>query len=148
MKQTMFVSCLVSLLVALPARGADKVVLAGADHGLRADGAKLDKGELRLRAPHVDDLGHGAGEMRRVGRQLGVVLRRLRPEARGNGVARLIMKELESHLVKAGIKTARLETGIHQPESLVLYEKCGYTRTQPFGAYKPDPLSVFFEKHL
>jgi putative acetyltransferase len=35
-----------------------------------------------------------------------------------------------------------------QPEALGLYRKIGYTETGPFGAYKPDSLSVFMEKKL
>ena len=67
---------------------------------------------------------------------------------RGNGLAKLIMCELEAHLKQRGIGVARLETGIYQPEAIGLYEKLGYEIRGPFGAYKPDPLSVFMEKRL
>lgn len=39
-----------------------------------------------------------------------------------------------------------LETGISQPEALGLYERSGYARRGPFGAYAEDPLSVFMHK--
>jgi putative acetyltransferase len=42
----------------------------------------------------------------------------------------------------------RLETGVRQPEALGLYRKLGYRERGPFGAYKPDPLSVFMEKRV
>jgi hypothetical protein len=42
----------------------------------------------------------------------------------------------------------RLETGIYQLEAIGLYERCGFQRIPPFGDYKADPLSVFFEKRL
>ena len=43
----------------------------------------------------------------------------------------------------------RLETGIHQPEAVALYEKGGYHRIPPFGNYpKDDPLSLCYEKRL
>ena len=67
---------------------------------------------------------------------------------RGKGVSRLIMKELEDHLLECGISLSRLETGIYQPEAIGLYEQLGYTACNPFGAYKSDPLSVFMEKRL
>jgi putative acetyltransferase len=67
---------------------------------------------------------------------------------RGKGLSKLIMQRLEQHLRTQGIHVARLETGIHQPEALGLYEKLGYGYRTPFGSYQPDPLSVFMEKTL
>ena len=67
---------------------------------------------------------------------------------RGKGIARAIMEELESYLVKQAVTYARLETGIHQEEAIQLYATLGYERIDPFGYYKEDPLSVFMEKKL
>jgi len=67
---------------------------------------------------------------------------------RGKGIAKAIMKDLESHLIKQAVTYARLETGIHQKEAIKLYERLGYYRIDPFGEYKVDPLSVFMEKKL
>jgi putative acetyltransferase len=67
---------------------------------------------------------------------------------RGRGVARQLMARLEADLVGHGIRLARLETGIHQPEALALYRRLGYVECGPFGGYAPDPLSTFFEKTL
>jgi len=67
---------------------------------------------------------------------------------RGQGIAKAIMQELESYLIKQAVAYARLETGIHQKEAIQLYEKLGYNRIDPFGEYKEDPLSVFMEKKL
>jgi putative acetyltransferase len=67
---------------------------------------------------------------------------------RGKGYSKLILQRLEAHLVRAAIKLARLETGIRQPEALGLYRRLGYAERGPFGAYQPDPLSVFMEKQL
>ena len=47
-----------------------------------------------------------------------------------------------------GMTVLWLETGIHQPEALRLYERAGYVRREPFGSYQPDSLSVFMEKRL
>jgi len=69
-------------------------------------------------------------------------------KARGSGVARALMAELEAHLQAAGIAWALLETGTLQPEALALYTALGYTLTGPFGDYTEDPLSVFMEKKL
>lgn len=67
---------------------------------------------------------------------------------RGKGIAKAMMKELESHLFKQAVTYARLETGVHQKEAIRLYERLGYYRIDPFGEYKADPLSVFMEKKL
>ncbi len=69
-------------------------------------------------------------------------------EFRGRGIARGLMAELESRAFSAGHTVMRLETGIHQPESMRLYESLGYHIRTPFGGYIDDPLSVFMEKKL
>ena len=68
--------------------------------------------------------------------------------ARGRGAAKQLMARLEADLLAIGVKLARLETGIHQPEALGLYRRLGYVERGPFGDYAPDPLSAFFEKAL
>ena len=67
---------------------------------------------------------------------------------RGRGLARQLMAQLEAELTQRGVRVARLETGIHQPEALALYRRLGYVERGPFGGYAPDPLSAFFEKVL
>jgi putative acetyltransferase len=70
------------------------------------------------------------------------------PEFRGLKLGRRILEELESLARTSGLGLARLETGIHQPEALLLYERAGYQRRGPFGDYSEDPLSIFMEKKL
>jgi putative acetyltransferase len=70
------------------------------------------------------------------------------PAARGKGIARLIMERLEREAAWLGVTLMQLETGIRQPEAIALYRKFGYLERGPFGAYKPDPLSLFMEKRL
>jgi len=65
---------------------------------------------------------------------------------RGRGLSAKIMQHLESELQERGVDLFRLETGVLQPEALGLYRKLGYRERGPFGAYAPDPLSVFMEK--
>lgn len=72
----------------------------------------------------------------------------VQPHFRGRGISKVLMEELETHLRAQGIELARLETGVHQPEALKLYETLGYDRRTPFGRYTDDPLSVFMEKKL
>lgn len=70
------------------------------------------------------------------------------PAARGKGVARAIVEALEREAAKLGVTLMQLETGIRQPEAIALYRRFGYVERGPFGAYKPDPLSLFMEKRL
>ena len=70
------------------------------------------------------------------------------PEARGLGIGRLILDALEAAAKAEGVRVLRLETGIRQPEALALYRRHGYTERGPFGSYRPDPLSTFFEKRI
>jgi putative acetyltransferase len=72
----------------------------------------------------------------------------IRPSARGLGIAKKILTELEAFLIEARVQWARLETGIRQHEAIRLYESAGYSRSQPFGSYRPDPLSIFMEKPM
>jgi len=67
---------------------------------------------------------------------------------RGIGLATQLMDALEEKALAEGYLEACLETGISQNEALSLYEKRGYQRTKPFGAYQEDPLSVFMRKTL
>jgi len=64
------------------------------------------------------------------------------------GIGHSILLELEALAKKAGLRIARLESGIHQPEALRLYERAGYVRRAEFGSYGPDALSVFMEKPI
>jgi putative acetyltransferase len=70
------------------------------------------------------------------------------PEFRGLKVGRRILDELEERARASGLRLARLETGVSQPEALRLYEGAGYLRRGPFGAYPEDPLCIFMEKTL
>ena len=64
------------------------------------------------------------------------------------GIGRSILAELEAIAKQSGLRSARLESGIHQLEALRFYERAGYVRRAEFGSYTPDPLSVFLEKAI
>ncbi len=71
------------------------------------------------------------------------------PAARGLGLAKRMMQRIEDEALTSGRLLARLETGIHQPESLGLYRRLGYADRDAFGDYPADdPNSVFMEKRL
>jgi putative acetyltransferase len=72
----------------------------------------------------------------------------INPDHRGKGTGRLILSALENIAHHAEIDTVRLESGVRQPEALLLFENNGYRRTSRYGDYFDDPLSVFMEKVL
>ncbi|WFU42032.1 GNAT family N-acetyltransferase [Bradyrhizobium sp. CB82] len=70
------------------------------------------------------------------------------PKARGEGVGRRLLEEIERRAVALGLPVLRLETGVRQPEAISLYRTHGFHEIAPFGDYKIDPLSLFMEKNL
>src|SRR5437868_12050784 len=91
----------------------------------------------------------GCGGVKLFGTTYGEIKRMyVRPQFRGQGFAKLMLNHLSDYAWAQGITLLRLETGIHQHEAIGLYERMGFQRIGPFGDYKPDPLSVFFEKSL
>lgn len=72
----------------------------------------------------------------------------VRPRFRGRGLAKQLLERLAEHARGHGVGVLRLETGIHQAEAIGLYQSWGFRDIPPFGEYRPDPLSRFFEKRL
>ena len=70
------------------------------------------------------------------------------PQARGLGLARRILAELEKDARAAGRTRMVLETGTAQPEAIALYESSGYAPCTKFGHYRDSPLSRCFAKAL
>lgn len=72
----------------------------------------------------------------------------VRHEARGRGIARLVLAALEEQAAALGYRRTVLETGVEQPEAMALYESEGYTPIEGFGAYRASPLSRCYERVL
>lgn len=72
----------------------------------------------------------------------------VRPENRGEGIAKKLLSFLENEAAGRGCKVLMLETGISQPEALGLYARTGYIRRGSFAEYTNDPFSVFMEKQI
>jgi putative acetyltransferase len=98
----------------------------------RADGAAAGCGAMKI-------FDSGYAEIKRM---------YVRPAFRGTGLGRRMIDHLEAHAARRGISILRLETGILQKDAIGLYEAAGYRRIEPFGEYRPDPLSFFYEKRL
>jgi ribosomal protein S18 acetylase RimI-like enzyme len=72
----------------------------------------------------------------------------VRPQFRGLGLAKAMLEHLSNHARENGVTLLRLETGIHQRDAIKLYEGWGFKSTPPFGDYREDPLSRFYEKSI
>lgn len=70
------------------------------------------------------------------------------PEARCKGVAAALLRQIEDRARDLGLPALRLETGNSLHAALTLYERHGFRRCGPFGAYKANATSVFYEKAL
>jgi GNAT superfamily N-acetyltransferase len=61
------------------------------------------------------------------------------PSARRHGLARALLRHLETSAHAAGADVMILETGTAQPEAMAFYEAAGYERVAPFGHYAWSP---------
>lgn len=66
--------------------------------------------------------------------------------ARGSRVGAAVVMALEAEARSRGLPLVRLETGSVSVEALRLYERLGYRRIGPFGAYRDNGSSIFMEK--
>ena len=68
------------------------------------------------------------------------------PEARGLGLGRRLLRELEQRAADAGARAVRLETNGSLTEAIALYRASGYDEVAPFN---DEPYAHhWFEKHL
>ncbi len=97
----------------------------------------------------VDQTPAGCGGVQLSGKEYGELKRMyVRPQFRGRRIAEQLLDHLAAYTQNNAINLLRLETGIHQQAAIRLYERCGFTPSGPFGAYRDDPLSVFMERQL
>ena len=116
-------------------------------HGLSVD--RLLAEAVPFFVLRADDTAAACGGVKLFGTDYGEIKRMyVRPQFRGQGFAKLMLDHLSAHARTQGTTLLRLETGIHQREAIGLYERMGFHRIRPFGDYKDDPLSVFYEKAI
>lgn len=72
----------------------------------------------------------------------------VRPAFRGLGLGKGMLDHLANYSREQQRTILRLETGIYQVEAIGLYERYGFRRRTPFGEYKTDPMSIYYEKKI
>ena len=116
-------------------------------HGYSVE--KLMKQGVAFFVTRHDGVLAGCGGIELFGTEYGEIKRMyVRPQFRGLGLARLMLDHLAAYAQERNVHLLRLETGIHQKEAIALYERMGFQTVPPFGTYKEDPLSRFFEKRI
>ena len=94
-----------------------------------------------------DESPAGCGGIKLFGAEYGEVKRMyVRPEFRGLGLGKRMLDHLMEYAQIQGVGILRLETGIYQTDAIALYERWGFRKCPPFGEYREDPLSLYFEK--
>ena len=97
----------------------------------------------------IDDVAVGCGAVRFLDAETAEVKRMyVGPDARGRGVGRELLAELESFARGRGARRLVLETGPQQAEALALYERAGFVETPCWGEYAHGNNSICFEKPL
>ena len=72
----------------------------------------------------------------------------VRPAFRGLGLGKSMLSHLAGYARKGGAAVLRLETGIYEDAAIGLYQSFGFRRRAPFGEYREDPFSLYFEMAL
>ena len=67
---------------------------------------------------------------------------------RGNGIAKLVLQQLENWAIENGFQYAILETSIHFTAAKNLYQKAGYIIIPNYDQYKELEESVCMKKKL
>jgi GNAT superfamily N-acetyltransferase len=116
-------------------------------HGFSVE--KLLREEVAFFIIRHDGTAAGCGGVKLFGSEYGEVKRMyVRPQFRGLGLAKLMLDHLAAYAREQGVELLRLETGIYQSEAIGLYKRMGFQSIPPFGEYKEDPLSRFYEKQI
>jgi len=116
-------------------------------HGFSVE--KLLRQGVAFFVTRCDGIPAGCGGVKLFGTEYGEVKRMyVRPQFRGLGLGKRMLDHLADYSRQYRVDLLRLETGIYQIEAIGLYEQFGFHRIPPFGEYREDPNSVFFEKRL
>ncbi len=127
---------------------ADLRIRDGEDHAFYAQFNKIDAIQHVIVA-YDNETAVGCGAIKQYAPGIMEVKRMYVPlERRGEGIASVILKELENWATELNAAKCILETGKKQPEAIALYKKNDYTLIPNYGQYEHVEDSVCFEKVL
>ena len=126
----------------------DLSIRDGKDHTFYAQFNKIDKIKHAVVAYNGDEP-VGCGAVKEYSTDTMEVKRMyVPPQKRGQGIASIILNELEKWSKELNYKNCILETGKKQPEAIELYKKNRYTIIPNYGQYENVENSVCFKKEL
>ncbi|GAA3946073.1 GNAT family N-acetyltransferase [Hymenobacter algoricola] len=126
----------------------DLAMRDGADHGFYAQFNKVDA-IRHVVVAYQDGEAVGCGAFKEYSPTEAEVKRMYVPAARrGQGIAGLVLAELERWAAAEGYAACVLETGRKQPEAIRLYEKSGYAHIPNYGQYAGVENSVCLRKEV
>lgn len=118
----------------------------------RLDAEEVSDGRGAFIVAYIDGEPIGCGAVRRIESDTAEIKRMyVAPGARGCGVGRQILAELEAEARRLGVTRLVLETGPRQPEAIAIYRRAGFEQIPLFGDYLGSPhpeLSVCMAKDL
>ena len=120
----------------------------GEEHAFYAAFNKIDA-LAHVVVAYRDRVAVGCGAIKKYSEQV-VEIKRMfvLPEYRGQGIAGVVLAELEAWASELEFSESILETGKKQPEAIRLYQKSGYTIIPNFGQYHGVDNSVCMKKVL
>lgn len=136
------------VLALLSASDTYHAALYPAESNHLVDLASLQSAETSFYVARVDGAVRGIGAILRQDGYAEIKRMFVDPKARGLKLGTRLLAALEADARTVGLKCLRLETGTQQLEAVALYEAAGFRKIGPFGAYRPDPNSLFMEKTL
>lgn len=127
---------------------ADLRIRDGAEHGFYAQFNKIDKIRCVIVA-YEDEKAVGCGAFKEYAPGVAEIKRMFVLEnARGRGIAKKILSELETWAKELNFAQCILETGLKQPEAIRLYQTGGYRIIPNYGQYAGVENSVCMQKSI
>jgi putative acetyltransferase len=120
-------------------------------HGLAIE--QLFEPHVRFFVARLDDCAAGCGGVALFDDYAEVKRMYTRPSARGQGLAKALLRKIEDEARAAGAPVLCLETGVRQPEAIGLYQSMGFRQCGAFGPYAAMPArsietSLFYERPI
>ncbi len=126
----------------------DLKVRDGNDHAFFSQFNKIDAIKYVVVA-YKNNIPVGCGAIKPYDEKTMEVKRMFVPlELRGQGIASIVLKELEKWSKELNFLHLILETGIKMPEAIQVYKKNNYSAIPNYGQYIGVETSVCFEKRL
>lgn len=124
----------------------DLKIRDGEEHSFFAQFNKIDKIRYVV-VSYIDNKPVGCGAIKEYDEKTAEIKRMfVKSEFRGQGIAYLILKELELWATELIYLECILETGKKQPEAIRLYQKAGYETIPNYGQYANVKSSVCMKK--